>query len=1011
MKKILVKIFSIFLISLFIIAPITKADDTDINEPIESNEQIEPKTETQESSIVEDGIYEICPSANEKLSISVQNNTYSNTTNIRLENNNHLKRQKFYIYFDQTKKAYVIKALKENKVLDVSGGRKENYSNVQLYEYNGTLAQQWEIKKINDNEYSIFSKNSNKCLDIFAGYIKNGSNIQIFESNNTKAQKFTFKKCEELQCDKIVEEGYYYISSALSKNKVISVNNGDYNNLANVNIWDKNNKEYQKYKLLYDESKKSYTIMAVHSNKVLDVYAAGQGNCSNVEQYESNNTDAQRWIIKQTEDGYYNIISKCNELCLDISGATTKNGTNIQTYQLNGTKAQKFEFTKADINIGEKTIDDGTYNIIPKIDNNKALEIEGKSSANCKKIQMQQKLNVINKSQSFEVKYLENGYYSIKSHKSGKPIEVENGGHANTTKIQQNAENGSNIQQWIIKKAEDDYFYIVARCNGLYIDIPGGRATAGTNIQMYEGNNTNAQKFKFVEANEELISEKTIEEGYYTIATNLNSNKVLDISAGSYNNCANLQIWSKDNVQQQKFKITYNEEDNYYEIQSVNSGKYLDVAGNGKTDGTNVAQYQKNNSNSQKWAIQKADKDSYYIIALNSALFLDVRAGQTTNGTNIQIYEGNESNAQKFIFKPVLIIDEDYYKITIKKDPNKCFDISGGSTDENANLQIWSLDNVNQQVYEIEAIDNTYYKIIARNSNKVLTATSNNNVVQTTYNEEDNQQWSFEIAENGYYKIKSKSTDLYMDVNGNGTANGTNIGLYAANDSIAQMFKFNTLLRRKGIDVSHHNGVINWNLVKQSGQVDYAIIRAGYRGYRTGAIVTDYQFDNNIKGIKNNRIDIGLYFFTQAINVQEAIEEANYVIKLVREYDIKLKYPIYIDSEYTEASSYNPGRADGLDKGTRTDICKAFCDTIRNAGYTPGIYASKNWFYNNLDISKLGSYDIWVAHYTGNVNKQTDYKYRYDMWQYTSSGNVSGVYGPVENGVIRVDMNICYKNY
>ena len=667
---------------------------------------------------------------------------------------------------------------------------------------------------------------------------------------------------------------------------------------------------------------------------------------------------------------------------------------------------------ETNINVGEKTIEDGTYNIVTKIDDNKVLEIEGKSTANNKKIQISQRLSVVNKSQAFEIKYLGNGYYSIKSKKSGKMLEVENGAHINGTKIQQNVENESNIQKWIIKESEEDgYYYLISKCNGLYLDIPGRRTDNGTKLQMYEGNNSIAQVFKFDKAKNEINTERTIEDGFYTICSCLNTNKVLDISGGKYNNGANLQIWSKDSVQQQKFKVTYNEEEKNYEIKSVNSGRVLDVTGNGKIDGTNVTQYDKNNSIAQKWAIQKTENEEYYIIALNSGLYLDVKAGQTSNGTNVQIYEGNETNAQKFIFKPTIIIDEDFYKITIKKDSNKCLDISGGSKDEDANLQIWTLDNVNQQVFEVEKIDSTYYKIIPRHSNKVLTATNTNNVVQTTYNDQDNQKWSFEIAGDGYYKIRSKLTGLYLDVYGNGTGNGTNVGVYEENDSTAQMFRLNTILKRKGIDVSHHNGEINWKQVKQSGQVDYAIIRAGYRGYRSGTIVKDLQFENNIRGIKENRIDIGLYFFTQAINIQEAIEEANYVIDLVRKNNIYLRYPIYIDSEYTEVSSYNPGRADGLDKETRTAVCKAFCDTIRNAGYIPGIYASKNWFYNNLEISQLGSYDIWVAHYTGDVNRQTDYKYKYDMWQYTSSGSISGVYGPVQNGVARVDLNLCYKNY
>ena len=139
---------------------------------------------------------------------------------------------------------------------------------------------------------------------------------------------------------------------------------------------------------------------------------------------------------------------------------------------------------------------------------------------------------------------------------------------------------------------------------------------------------------------------------------------------------------------------------------------------------------------------------------------------------------------------------------------------------------------------------------------------------------------------------------------------------------------------------------------------------------------------------------------SQAINEQEAIEEANWVVDMVSRYDIK--YPIALDSEWSNKD--HDGRADYLDKGQRTTIAKAFLNTIRQRGYTPAIYASKNWLYEQLDRTQLNDYDVWVAHYTGDVNNRTDYQGAYTMWQYTSEGRVDGVNN-------NVDRNICYKRY
>ena len=358
------------------------------------------------------------------------------------------------------------------------------------------------------------------------------------------------------------------------------------------------------------------------------------------------------------------------------------------------------------------------------------------------------------------------------------------------------------------------------------------------------------------------------------------------------------------------------------------------------------------------------------------------------------------------------MIDSDSYNISIKQDESKVIDIDAGSMDNGANVQIWTFDSVNQQIFKIEYVDDTYCKIIAKHSDKVLTV-QGDNVVQNDYNGNDKQLWSFEIAGDGYYKVKSKSTNLYLDVAGNQTVNGTNVKIYEGNTSNAQQFKFKELSLRYGIDVSSHNGNVDWEEVRKSGKVDYAIIRAGYRGFVTGKIVTDRKFERNVKEATKNGIDIGLYFFTQAVNEQEAVEEANYVLDLVRKYDVNVRYPIIIDTEYSTSKTNGvldyEGRADQLDVATRTAVCRAFCDTIRNAGYIPAVYASKYWFYDNLDVSQLNSYDIWVAHYT--TAKTTDYKYKYNMWQYTSSGSIPGVYAPFENGKVNVDMSICYKKY
>ena len=178
------------------------------------------------------------------------------------------------------------------------------------------------------------------------------------------------------------------------------------------------------------------------------------------------------------------------------------------------------------------------------------------------------------------------------------------------------------------------------------------------------------------------------------------------------------------------------------------------------------------------------------------------------------------------------------------------------------------------------------------------------------------------------------------------------------------------------------------------------MIRCGYRGATSGGLYVDNCFKKNIEGAQAAGINVGVYFFPASINVTEAVEEANYVADLLKDY--KIKYPVAIDSE--TALNDATGRADKLDKQTRTDTIVAFCNAIQAKGYTPMVYASRDWYYNNLDYSRLSQYDIWLAHYTGSASKLSDFKYKYHMWQYTSSGSISGISG-------NVDVNIGYKKY
>lgn len=192
-------------------------------------------------------------------------------------------------------------------------------------------------------------------------------------------------------------------------------------------------------------------------------------------------------------------------------------------------------------------------------------------------------------------------------------------------------------------------------------------------------------------------------------------------------------------------------------------------------------------------------------------------------------------------------------------------------------------------------------------------------------------------------------------------------------------------MKYKGIDVSKWQGDINFN--KASKEIDFAIIRIGYGMYESQK---DSKFEANYEGFRNLGIPVGVYHYSYAKNVDEAKREANVVLKWLN--NRKLNLPVYFDIE--DKSQINLG------KNVLTNMCDAFCKEIEKAGYWAGVYANKYFFTTYLDYKKLEEkYTIWVAQY----NTTNTYSGKYDMWQYTSSGKVSGISG-------NVDMNYLYRN-
>lgn len=222
---------------------------------------------------------------------------------------------------------------------------------------------------------------------------------------------------------------------------------------------------------------------------------------------------------------------------------------------------------------------------------------------------------------------------------------------------------------------------------------------------------------------------------------------------------------------------------------------------------------------------------------------------------------------------------------------------------------------------------------------------------------------------------------------------GGGIKTRAASSKVTHNKKFSGYTIKQGIDVSKWNGTINWNNVKKAG-IEYAFVRTSYRGTKTGALAKDPTAAANMKNAAAAGVKVGAYIFSQAITKAEAVQEAEYLLQTVKGY--KITMPLVFDYEYYSGGRFSSSTK--LSRRAKTDICLAFCDRIKKAGYTPLVYANKSMFGSDLYASEItAKYPAWLAHYT----TSTDYTGDYDFWQYTSSGSVSGISG-------NVDMNFWY---
>ena len=460
----------------------------------------------------------------------------------------------------------------------------------------------------------------------------------------------------------VLADGTYTISTLLNSNYVLDVKDGSTSNGANIQLYESNDTAAQQFKVSHD-SQGYVTFTNVKSGRVLDLNGAIVKDAGNIQQYTSNGTRAQKWIVKPDDNGYV-VMSAINpNYILDLSGGFVRNGRNIQLYSAKGSNSQRWNITKyvskeQRINNfaaqNKNVILDGVYEIRSAKNNNYTLDVNSASSRNGANVQLY--LRNGTQAQAFRVSHDSQGFVTFTNVNSGKVIDLDGAIVKDAGNIQQYTSNGTRAQKWIVQKSGSGYAIVSAIDTSFVLDLRNGTVSSGSNIQLYKSNNTAAQQWTFSKyvTDRELCdsyasqNKGRMADGVYYIK-NQNVGFALDVADGSLYGGANVQLYTTNRTNAQKWKITH-DSTGYVSFQNVGSGMYLTASGSGRT--ANVYQQKQTNGYNQKWIVMFDNNQNLRIVsALNSTMVLDVKDGKIQRSSNIQLYTSNNTNAQKWVFE------------------------------------------------------------------------------------------------------------------------------------------------------------------------------------------------------------------------------------------------------------------------------------------------------------------------------------------------------------------------
>ncbi len=554
--------------------------------------------------------------------------------------------------------------------------------------------------------------------------------------------------------------------------KIVSPNSGD---------------TLQQFRVI--RSGKYYRFQNVRTGRFIDLAGAGTSDDTNIHLWDSNDTCAQKWLIQNNGSGY-RLISACASEAytksIDIAaGAVGSEGANVHLWTDNNTNAQKWMLSS----LSAGAISTGTYSV--KSTSGKALTSSSESPKSGTSMTIWE--NTTSSTNRVKITRLTDGFYRLQNDKTGYSIDVSAGSTSDGATVQLWSNNDSCAQKWIAEKSGNNYTFKNS-CSGKALDISdGATGTNNAKVQIWSSNNTNAQKWTLSSPN----SSQPVANGTYSLNSALGNGTRLDIYGGIAANGTNVQLWSRNGTNSQKFTLAYDSGTGYYKIHNTATNRDID-ASSGGAQGANLQIYSVNSGCAQYWILIPAGNGQYYIASSCTRNAIDVNNSGTQSGTNILVWSLHGGANQRWSLDSNTgiakgPIDDGNYIITSGLSSKLSLDVNGNRAINGTNVQIWSQNNTGAQKFKFTNDPATgNYTIYNASTGRSLDVAwgnikSGTNVQIWGNNSTCAQKWKLTSLGNNYYRIASACNNNFsLDVTGGSAHSGTNVQIWSNNNTNAQ---------------------------------------------------------------------------------------------------------------------------------------------------------------------------------------------------------------------------------